>query len=131
MTREELLARLEAWDAMEPLNFKNRDALQFALWWYGASTEAPKPAPVWPSEDYVADKTGGGPHYLTSLDAARTLVPLAWAWSIQWSASTGAQAWLYPLDNDADQQAYGEHSSTAVALCIAAIRARMGLLDHA
>jgi hypothetical protein len=129
MTRDELIDRLIAWNPpvqWDGDGFKERDALQFGLWWYGASTEANKPTPSWPGADYVRDKTGGGPHYLHSIDLALSLIPKFWAWSIQRSDRTACEVWLYPPDNDADIAIYVAHQQMPLAICIAAMRARLG-----
>lgn len=128
MTRQDLIGCLTLWDPPEKWDagtFKERDALQFALWWYGASTEASKDNPSWPDTDYVESKTGGGPRYLDSIDDALTLVPKSWAWSIQRSDRTACDVWLYPPNNVDDREIHVTHRQMPPAVCIAAIAARL------
>lgn len=127
MSRDELIDGLITWtqpDRWDGETFKRRDALQFALWWYGASTESVKDSPSWPSADYVERKTGCGRRYLDSIDDALTLLPKSWAWSVQGSDRMGCEVWLYPPNNDADIDIYVKHQQMPVAICIAAIKAR-------
>lgn len=64
------------------------------------------------------------PRYTTSLDAARTLMPPLFAWSVESSRSAPGHAWLYPPDNIDDIDFQGEAATPELALCIAALRAR-------
>jgi hypothetical protein len=132
MTRQELITGLMEWNPPERWDqktFRRRDELRFALWWYGESTEADKPNPSWPDENYVHDKTGSGPMYLFCVDHALLLIPETWAWSIQRSDSTGSEVWLYPPDNRCDEHVYISHpTSMPIAICVAAISARIGWL---
>ena len=128
MTRDELIHALGSWNPVShcvTAAFRERDALQFALWWYGASTESDKPNPSWPGEDYVASNTGSGiPRYLYSVDAALSLIPKGWAWSIQMSDRTGSEVLLYPPNED-DQQVFAAGTKMPVAICMVAIEARI------
>jgi len=64
-----------------------------------------------------------GPHYTTSIDAALTLVPEGVAhWMIR-SPKPWAKIWLH-YDNT-DNETYGDGATPALALCIAALKARM------
>ena len=65
------------------------------------------------------------PNYTSSLDAALTLVPDGWAWSVQSSAEFPGEAWLYPPDNADDREVTGNGRSAAIALCIAGLKARL------
>lgn len=63
--------------------------------------------------------TDGLPHYTTSIDAALRLVPEGFIWDV---ASTG-QAWVMGgLDNE--QHLVTSAPTPALALCIAALKAR-------
>jgi hypothetical protein len=64
------------------------------------------------------------PRYTRSVDAALTLVPEGHAWSVQFSASTRGEAWLYPPDNIEDRQFYAAAATAPLALCAAALKAR-------
>lgn len=59
-----------------------------------------------------------------SLDAALSLVPAEFAWSVQWSAGCEAEAWLYPPDNFRDIDFRGNSATAPLALCIASLKAR-------
>lgn len=65
------------------------------------------------------------PDFVGSLDAALMLVPRDYAWSVQSSRAFPGQAWLYPPNNVADIQYQADASSAPLALCIAALRARL------
>jgi hypothetical protein len=132
MTREELIDRLIAWnppDRWVAETFRRRDDLQFALWWYGASTEATKADPGWPNADYVKEKTGGGPRYLYSINMALSLIPLSFNWILGKGKMTEAEP-LYGVQiirGTDDVVAEAENDSAPLAICIAAIRARAAL----
>jgi hypothetical protein len=125
MTRQELIDGLIAWQPPETI--KRRDELQFALWWYGASTEAEKPDPSWPDTDYVACKSGGGPRYLFSIADALALVPRGFNWFLA-SGKLSEAEHLYGFQivrGSTDLIAEAESEFAAVAICIAAIKARL------
>lgn len=63
-------------------------------------------------------------HYTSSLDAALTLVPPEHAVTVEWSPRFPGCAWVYPPDNVNDIWFEGEAVSPAIALCIAALKAR-------
>lgn len=62
--------------------------------------------------------------YSQSIDAALSLVPAEFAWSVQWSAGCEAEAWLYPPDNFRDIDFRGNSATAPLALCIASLKAR-------
>lgn len=138
MTRNELLTDLTAWSpptAWSGETIANRDRLQFALWWYGRSTEAAKCDPQWPDDDYVAHKTGGGPRYLDSIDDAIGLVPPGLYWLIGAGKTRpaeplfGAQI-IDPASGAVIAEAEGDVTA-AHTICIAALKARMaGSIGH-
>lgn len=59
-----------------------------------------------------------------SLDAALTLLLPGWAWCVQASEEFPGQAWLYPPNNVNDEQVYAKAATPAIAICIAALKAR-------
>lgn len=63
------------------------------------------------------------PCFTGSLDAALTLVPEDHAHSVQFSAGTLGEAWLYPPDNFGDREFYSKAASMPLALTAAALRA--------
>lgn len=65
------------------------------------------------------------PHYTTSLDAALTLVPEGWWWVINSGTQGLAKAILGARGSDAG--AHEDAHTPALALCIAALRARQAL----
>lgn len=134
MTREELIAGLTEWNP--PVGrwglevYRHRDALQFALWWYGSSTEADKADPSWPEADYVASKIGGGLSYLTSIDAALTLMPAGVWLDIRTGTQKRVKSFEWPVIEYGDQQSghsFGQVQarSIPVTLCLIAIGARL------
>lgn len=133
MTREELIEALHSWRPPERWTSetcRERDLLQFALWWYGGSSEAAKPRPDWPDDDYVEVHLGSGLSYLTSLDAALSLVPNGLNWLIGRNylgvtgAPYGAQL-TQPGSGWTDEVvAEAEVDSAPLAVCIAAMQAR-------
>lgn len=110
MTLDELIARLEA--ATGP----SRE-LDFWCWWWGKASHDGE----LPDADYVTAniKSDPGPRYTASIDAALTLVPEGWEWCAY--GAGGADVW-WPEGLHAQKMTYA--ASPAVALCIAAIRAR-------
>lgn len=60
--------------------------------------------------------SGDLPHYTTSLDAALTLVPEGYCWSIGFAGRTIANVWKTPTPS--------KGGTPALALCIAALKAR-------
>lgn len=73
--------------------------------------------------DETRDKFGhlvSVPRFTESIDAAMTLVPEGWIWDL---ASTGA-AWVMPNGAIDGQIVIGGVERPAIALCIAALRAR-------
>jgi hypothetical protein len=67
-------------------------------------------------------------NYTTSLDAALTLLPTDWGWSVGEAShpkATGAYtAWLYRKARKAPTSLYADAPTAALALCLAALRAR-------
>lgn len=64
------------------------------------------------------------PHYTTSIDAALTLVPEGWGWNATGEHSTGFVL-LYPPNNyPGATGVQAEAPTPALAICIAALRAR-------
>jgi hypothetical protein len=132
MTRQELTDTLTDWtppERWDAATIKRRDDLQFALWWYCASTDFGKANPSWPSADYVESKTGSGPPYLNSVDAALSLIPDPFNWIVGKGRTRpdeppyGVQILL--TDGAADDViAEAESASAPIAICIAALRAR-------
>jgi len=65
------------------------------------------------------------PHYTASIDAALTLVPEGWMWDV---ASSGCAWIMRDGDSVCDSQiVIGGIESPAIAICIAALKARMGM----
>lgn len=123
MTRAELIERVTAWNPQQTM--KERDLLEFALWWLCRSTEARKPNPSWPGEDYIPL---GGTRYLSSVDDALSLMPPDLYWLVGKGKDTeaeplyGAQVFRF---EGGEPIAEAEHDRTlAIAICLAAIRAR-------
>ena len=121
MTRDELIAALEA--ATGP----SRE-LDWWVWWYGKSTEATAPNPRPPGEEYIRDslEANNSPRYTASIDAALTLVPKGWMVELWTAQPTDTERWnsrvaAYYHPN---HKYYGENAYTAIALCIAALKAR-------
>lgn len=67
------------------------------------------------------------PEFTKSIDAALTLVPEEHAASVEWSPRYPGCAWIYPPDNVDEISFEGEASNPAIALCIAALKAREAL----
>lgn len=63
----------------------------------------------------IADYTG-------SVDAALTLIPDGWEWSVDWCGNSIAK--MRRLPDGPEVKAYGP--APAIAICIAALRARSG-----
>jgi hypothetical protein len=122
MTRPELIAALEA--GVPP----SRE-IDFWCWWYGASTEAGKPDPRPPPEDYVRDKVGYPWTFrpTTSLDDAMRLVPDGHDWTIK-----PGLAWVRRMVGD-DVVSYQGRAplgrETALAVTIAVLKAREGMTE--
>ena len=65
------------------------------------------------------------PHYTTSLDAALTLVPEGWEWELEWEHSTVAETEIARCKmGDPLLFIDPEAATPALALCIAALKAR-------
>ena len=66
------------------------------------------------------------PHYTTSIDAALTLVPKDCTWSLD---STGYAIVMRPglgfLSERGDEEFHGRNDEKALAVCIAALKARL------
>jgi hypothetical protein len=67
------------------------------------------------------------PRYTASLDAALTLVPVGYCWKLRHAYA--AQAVVWQIDCEYDEGSgrilpFGEHRTPAIALCIAALKAR-------
>lgn len=133
MTRQELIDRLTAWDPPEIFDrttFWQSDALHFALWWYGASTEADKTNPAWPNDHYVKDKTGGRPIYLDEIEAALSLIPSGVWLNIKTGTQSNGPSWEWPVIEYGNQKTGMLHGiqkakSLPVALCLVAIKTRV------
>lgn len=67
--------------------------------------------------------------YTSSLDAAMTLVPNGWNWRVD---SHDPQAWVYRswIDAFSTRGLSAPAASVAIALCIAALKARASLTSH-
>ena len=64
------------------------------------------------------------PAFTTSIDAALTLVPEGWRWDIgPWDDQIRAEIWNHTEDETKEQYC-GFASTPALALCIAALKAR-------
>jgi hypothetical protein len=81
-------------------------------------------APRWRRHDGVSIHAVTRPNPTASIDAALTLIPEGFAWSVQFSNSMLADAWLYPPDYDGDIEFKGHAATTAIALCIAILKSR-------
>jgi hypothetical protein len=118
MSREELISALEA--------LPNPDrAADFWCWWWGKATHDGK----LPDRDYIAAniRRGDAPRYTASIDAALQLVPEGVRWRVSGvpaankafaSCATGS------IMDPATKEWDGIHATPAIALCIAALRAR-------
>ncbi len=79
------------------------------------------------------DEDGGPwmllPFYTTSLDAALTLVPEGWGWTIEWDSITAVR----PPDSEGDDDlaiwGLTPNGTPALALCIAALKARQAMKE--
>jgi hypothetical protein len=128
MTRAELIAKLTSEHNGDTLPLNMRQRLMFWIWWYGASTEADKPNPIEPGEDYIRSKSTGNPDYFCSLDAAETLVPKGHYWFVG-AGKTRPDEPLYGAQTLIGDAVVGEAEtdvSAALALTIAALRDREG-----
>ena len=119
MTHADLIARLEALTGPDQ---EVADEVLLACGWsmieFGALDN---PSYEWLAPDESTTYVGGDhPNPLASLDAALTLRPDdQWEWELSWN-SYGATAKL------GDPRLYleGEHKIPAIALCVAALKAR-------
>jgi hypothetical protein len=130
---DELIARLEnATEGSSDLSWAIAEALGWSKMWSGMTIYLP---PGETEADYDAGNAEGAcgafPAYTTSIDAALTLVPSP-SWDhIQlhfgppgaWSAEVG---YWHIGDKKIDPLCEGHHQTPALALCIAALRARQG-----
>jgi hypothetical protein len=134
MTRAELIARLEAYEQPSRWTAEaiaERDHLLFGCWWYGCSTHADKAKPGWPGEDYIASKRSSEPAYLTSIDAALTLVPDGFrVWTLH-NYHHDKVSWFCSLSNSWDRlqkpnmiHVAASGRNAALAVVIAALKAR-------
>jgi hypothetical protein len=65
------------------------------------------------------------PPYTESIEAAMSLVPEGWCWSVRGGAFTPPSAQLNYLEDDTRAgEVYAEATTPAIALCIAALKAR-------
>jgi len=78
------------------------------------------PHPQWKSD-------AGLPRYTSSIDAALTLVPEGWRTASVEERFVGGE-WLWSLKS-CGVYAWGVHRCTAIALCIAALKARAALVQ--
>jgi hypothetical protein len=115
---DELIKRLEA--AGGPARELDRDIALAVGYRFG-----PTPSKQW-DEDWpdIFDPAGNEvpllPSFTESIDAAATLVPEGYIWDV---TSTGT-AWADCMDGDLDQFVGSKGATPAIALCIAALRAR-------
>lgn len=139
MTREKLIADLAKWRWIKgrwsKARFCKRDALQFALWWYGASTERDKGNPKWPGEEYVKANRSGGPRYMNDIGAAMSLIPGDLFWIIGKGRVRAPEplygVWIMRREDPDDAIASAEGDSLPIAICIAAIKARIAFNSDA
>lgn len=138
---DELIARLEA--ATGPDEWCDYHLWRIALpehhRWTMGGTGALDGVPLWGNPRKDRDWDRDPPRYTASIDAAITLVPEGWAVRLKqttrydqtcWTGDGQQPAWtvsLMPDDNKADNFMFYEHggaATPALAICIAAIRAR-------
>ena len=132
MTRDELIAALRA-------TSEGSRKLDFWCWWYGISTEAERPIPYQPDEDYVLNKMAwwydeNGPS--RSVDWALRMIPEGW---FLWMLREMRKPRIYRGDRyeplgryECDLQLvdgggklqHGEAATPALAICVAALEAR-------
>lgn len=132
---DELIAELERategsreldgliWKTLEPPSYQEaKSMLAGAL---------PKDCPKEERENILQERLNSNArHYTTSLDAALTLVPEGWAGGGRIVAPCGPyQIEFLGVKNDRGM-ANGEGETPALALCIAALKARMKEQDH-
>ena len=113
MTRDELIAALERAEG------PSRE-LDYWCWWRSTDVlrhDDPEPDDV--AEDIRRDIM---PRYTASIDAALSLVPDGWHWAVSWG---GVHLWRhfedYPIPGTG---IIVQHKTPAIALCIAALKAR-------
>ncbi len=115
MTRSELITLLET-------NPQSSREIDFWCWWYGCSTEADKPNPLPPDEDYVKDKISYNWTFrpTESIDDAIRLIPIQAIWTIEKGI-----AWVRLLTkDDVATFEHHQHGRTALSICIASLKAR-------
>lgn len=80
----------------------------------------------WP-KDTAYQSARRSPHYTASIDAALTLVPKGWCWGL----FDEPNAWLWPTpQRDLLAGIQSKGATPAIALCIAALKARRSELDR-
>ncbi|TAL02651.1 MAG: hypothetical protein EPO08_06465 [Rhodospirillaceae bacterium] len=146
MTRDELISRLGNTES-------SSKELDFWCWWYGKSTEADKPNPMPPPEDYVESNLMSHANSFAptlSVDAALRMVPenarvreLGQWWDMdhpggwfcnvmQWERDKNLnlieRCYVYGF-SDSDIRMPILAPTAAIAICIAALKARRGRSD--
>ena len=121
-----LIAELEA--AKEGSRTLSDKVLLACGWSYEPNRYGPG-GPQWGGGGLWTDPLGIGtaasdprPSPTESLDAALTLVPDGWA--VELTGEKGSQGWGVRLTSDASQETMGLALTPALALCIAALKAR-------
>lgn len=122
----ELIARLEAaTEGNTDLSWAIAEHVGWTKFWSGQTIFCPPGVTEASLDAHPEDDRAItiAPPFTTSLDAALTLVPESYAWSVQSSQQFPGQAWLYPPNNAADLE-FQADAPPALAVCIAALKAR-------
>jgi len=131
-TESELLALVERLDALaEPTRETDGEIAKLILGWTYEKKERCR-QPYWfkPGAEWYSREEKGPPRYTSSIDAAMTLVPDGFKWKVGYTMHVSHVA---ELRDYRDQPILGTFigecdSNRAIALCIAAMKARLSLL---
>lgn len=117
MTRDELIAALEA--ATGPSRELDEAIAAFNA---GATREVQPSGRVAFHKNGFWVSIGEVSPYTSSIDAALSLVPEGYHWAVSWG---GAHLWLHIEDMPISESSrLAQHKFPAIALCIAALKAR-------
>jgi len=123
MTKEQLIQALEsAIEGSRELDARvalEMGALRYRNWY----DDEARTVHAW-HVSWVMDVWEPLPRYTESLDAARTLVPKGWVWQVKHVIQAQAVVWSLEIDWDDREPPTGYSEQPALALCIAALRAR-------
>lgn len=120
MTIDELIQRLEA--ATGPSRDLANEVLFACGWTQREIGKLDNPTLYWepPDKEHDYFRDGDQPNPLDSIDAARRLLPDdSWEWSLSWNSGLAFAEVGDPL-----LYMEGEAKTPAIALCIAALKAR-------